>query len=84
MRSPFGVVDVIREGTHVFEMTFVVLQRDDDLNIILLAENTDDIGIKEVFRPVEVLHEFRNTIFVMEFIGLICSFIDKLEPNAWR
>src|SRR5438034_1193177 len=81
LRSAFARVDVVGEGEDVFLVAVVVLQRDLDLDVALLALEVEHLGMDGRLVLVEVLDELDDAAPVKEGVAALVAFVldDDLE-----
>ena len=68
VHTAFDGIDVIDEGIHAFAVACLVLHRDVDDDLILLAFESDDGRIDKILAFIQELDEFRDAAGVVEFL----------------
>ena len=82
VRAALARVDVVREGEHALLVAVVVLERDLDLDVALLALEEQDLRVDRRLVLVEVLHELDDAALVEERVAASVALVldDDLQP----
>ena len=68
VHAAFDGIDVIDEGIHAFAVACLVLHRDIDDDLILLAFKRNDCRIDKILAFIQELDEFRDAAGIVEFL----------------
>ena len=82
VRAAFVRVDVVGEGIHRFGVAVVPLQRDLDVDAVLLAVHVDRLVVDRRLVLVQVLHEGVDATLVEELVALAVALVVDGDRDA--
>ncbi len=77
MGSALCCIDIVYKGENSLRIACVVLESHLYNNTIFFILEVYGLGVEYCFILIEVLHKFLNSTFILKFIHLVASFINK-------